>query len=146
MFASPLATRSAFADGILWGVMDWMNNANAFPDTDTSTSRPVFSDGNAHMVTHQYQGPNWLSFKVSQTNKDEVEWIYDAGHCINLMLYFVSCTYDEQTDTFSYPLTDQFLDDFGDLVSRQDEAKNRSPDIASPSSRSLRPVRVRTDK
>ncbi|MEX2382495.1 MAG: RICIN domain-containing protein [Opitutales bacterium] len=116
ILASSVVASPAFGGGILWGVMDWMNNANAFPDTDTSTSRPLFSDGDAHMVTHQYQGANWLSFKVSQQNKDEVERIYDAGHCINLMLYFVSCTYDAQTDSFSYPLTDAFLDDFGDLV------------------------------
>lgn len=110
------AAKTAGADGILWGVMDWMINPNAFPDTDTSTTRPVFQDGNARMIAHQYQGANWLDFKLSEENKNEVRRIYNAGHCINLMLYFVSCTYDPETETFSYPLSDDFLDDFEKLI------------------------------
>jgi hypothetical protein len=95
--------------------MDWKIDPG-FPDTDTSTVRPVYRDSGARMIAHQYQGPQWLSAKISETNKNEISRIYGAGHCINLMLYFVSCTYTQETGEFSYPLNDQFLSDYAQLL------------------------------
>lgn len=98
---------------VLWGVMDWKTDASA-PDTDTSTARPIFTDGGCHLLTHQYQSPTWLASKTSQANKNEIARVYAEGHAINLMLYFVSCTYDGTN--WGYALSDQFITDFSALV------------------------------
>lgn len=103
------------SSSLLWGIMDWKNDSS-YPDTDTSSTRPIFQDGDAHIIAHQYQNPSWLAYKISTANKNEITRIYNAGHCINLMLYFVSCTHNTSNNTFSYPLNDQFLTDFGQLV------------------------------
>lgn len=100
---------------VLWGVMDWKLDALP-PATDTSTTSPLYGDGHCRIICHQYQSSNWLAFKVSSTNKIEISRIYGAGNCINLMLYFVSCTHDTNLNTFSYPLNNQFLLDFTQLV------------------------------
>lgn len=100
---------------VLWGVMDWKTDAS-YPITDTDPGRPIFQDGDARIIAHQYQSPSWLTYKTSAANKAEVTRIYQSGYCINLMLYFVSCTRNPTTGAFSYPLNDQFLDDFADLI------------------------------
>ncbi|MEX2382494.1 MAG: hypothetical protein WD490_08925, partial [Opitutales bacterium] len=116
--AAPVISIPASAENpehVIWGIMDWKND-ESIPDTDTSVTRPVYRDGGGRMIAHQYQSPSWLDFKVSETNKDEISRIYANGDCVNLMLYFVSCTYDAQAETFSYPLNDQFLSDYAQLI------------------------------
>ncbi|HWF19646.1 MAG TPA: hypothetical protein VG754_10275, partial [Verrucomicrobiae bacterium] len=100
---------------VLWGVMDWKLDALP-PATDTSTTSPLYGDGNCRIICHQYQSADWLPFKISTTNEMEISRIYGKGSCINLMLYFVSCTHDTNSNTFSYPLNSQFLSDFTQLV------------------------------
>lgn len=115
VFIFNASARAENSSSILWGIMDWKNDAS-FPDTDTSGTRPIFRGGDAHIIAHQYQNASWLAYKVSSTNQNEISRIYANGDCINLMLYFVSCTHNTSNNTFSYPLNDQFLTDFGQLV------------------------------